>query len=142
MDRSLSVLNLLENAGGAIVGGADRALQQHGITLSQYRVLSTLEWSPRVQQRLIAELLGHTEASVSRQVRLLESAGLIETVLDVVHKRRRVLVATPKGMQVTEAANATVRDYMRETAAILPPGQFDLLVELLGKLDERIAKRQ
>lgn len=79
------------------------------IGLSQYRILSVLEWNPRVQQRTIADTLGQSEASVSRQIKILEKNGLVEVVKDPLNRRKHIARPTPKGMQITEAATALVR---------------------------------
>jgi DNA-binding MarR family transcriptional regulator len=68
-----------------------------------------LEWNPRVQQKAIAESLGQTEASISRQVKLLISKGLLTSKPDQLNKRKHVSAPTPLGMQITEAATNILR---------------------------------
>jgi DNA-binding MarR family transcriptional regulator len=89
---------------------SDQVLQEQlGIGLSQFKILMVLEWNPRVQQRTIAESLGQTEASISRQIKLLEGRGLLVAKPDPNNRRKHITTPTPLGMQMTEAATALVR---------------------------------
>lgn len=88
----------------------DQLLQEQlGIGLSQYKILMVLEWNPRVQQKAIADSLGQTEASISRQVKLLKSKGLLVTRQDPQNRRKHLTVPTTLGMQITEAASNIMR---------------------------------
>jgi DNA-binding MarR family transcriptional regulator len=89
---------------------SDQILQEQlGIGLSQFKILMVLEWNPRIQQKAIANSLGQTEASVSRQISLLKAKGLLVTKTDPNNRRKHITAPTPLGMQVTEAATAIMR---------------------------------
>lgn len=89
---------------------ADHLLQEQlGIGLSQFKILMVVEWNPRVQQKTIADSLGQTEASVSRQIKLLKKKGLLETKQDQHNRRKHITAPTTMGMQITEAATAIMR---------------------------------
>lgn len=89
---------------------ADQVLQEQlGIGLSQFKILMVVEWNPRVQQKVIADSLGQTEASISRQIKLLKSKGLLETKIDPQNRRKHITAPTTMGMQITEAATAIMR---------------------------------
>lgn len=83
--------------------------EQLGIGLSQFKILMVLEWNPRVQQRVVAVSLGQTEASISRQIKLLEGKGLLLARPDPRNRRKHITAPTPLGMQITEAATAIIR---------------------------------
>ena len=89
---------------------ADQVLQEQlGIGLSQYKILMVLEWNPRVQQKAIADSLGQTEASISRQIKLLKGKGLLVSKADPQNKRKHLTAPTTLGMQITEAATNIMR---------------------------------
>jgi DNA-binding MarR family transcriptional regulator len=89
---------------------SDQVLQEQlGIGLSQFKILMVLEWNPRVQQKAIADSLGQTEASVSRQIKLLKGKKFLVSRQDPQNRRRHITVPTTLGMQVTEAATAIMR---------------------------------
>ena len=104
-------LSYLLNHLAAVMGKqSDQILQEQlGIGLSQYKILMVLEWNPRIQQKAIADSLGQTEASVSRQIKLLKNKGLLSSKADASNKRRRITAPTPSGMKLTEAANDILR---------------------------------
>lgn len=101
---------LIQHLAGVMGRQSDQALQEQlGIGLSQFKILVVLEWNPRIQQNAIAGALGQTEASVSRQIKLLKGKKLLETKQDPQNRRRHITVPTPLGMQITEAATAIMR---------------------------------
>jgi DNA-binding MarR family transcriptional regulator len=114
---------------------SDQVLQEQlGIGLSQFKILMVLEWNPRVQQKAIADSLGQTEASISRQIKLLKAKGLLFSRLDPNNKRRHITTPTPLGMQVTEAATNIMRRSFGPEFASLGEDQIMQLVTGLQKL--------
>src|ERR1700761_9456249 len=96
---------LIQHLAAVMGRQSDQVLQEQlGIGLSQFRILMVLEWNPRVQQRAIADSLGQTEASVSRQIKLLKSKNLLVSKIDPSNRRKHITAPTPLGMQLTEAA--------------------------------------
>jgi DNA-binding MarR family transcriptional regulator len=80
---------------------ADESLkEQLGIGVAQFKVLEAIGRNMLAKQNNIAELLDQTEASISRQVKILERKGLIiiGTVMD--NKRARELSLTERGEEM------------------------------------------
>src|SRR5215207_8068182 len=104
-------LSYLVNHLAAVMGKqSDQVLrEQLGIGLSQYKILMVLEWNPRVQQKAIADSLGQSEASISRQIRLLINKGLLTSRRDSANRRKHITAPTTQGMQITEAATSILR---------------------------------
>src|ERR1700730_10242599 len=104
-------LSYLMNQLAAVMGKQSDQVgqEQLGIGLSQYKILMVLEWNPRVQQRTIADSLGQTEASISRQIKLLTAKGLLVAKPDPQTRRKHITAPTTLGMQITEAAIAIMR---------------------------------
>src|SRR5487761_1124155 len=101
MGPSNNINYLLLHLAAVIGKQSDQVLQEQlGIGLSQYKILLVLEWNPRIQQKSISDSLGQTEASISRQIKLLKKKGLLTTKADPANKRKHVSLPTPKGMQV------------------------------------------
>jgi len=101
---------LLHHLSAVINKQLDQTLkEQLGIGLSQYKILMVLEWNPRLQQRAIAESLGQTEASVSRQIKVLRDKRMLTSEVDSLNRRRHVSLPTTLGLQVTETANNLLR---------------------------------
>lgn len=77
-----------------------------------------LKINPRAQQNVIANHLGQTEASISRQVKVLKQKNLLTSKIDPKNRRRHLSVPTLLGQQITEAAtNILSHDFKREYAS-------------------------
>ena len=135
-------LNYLINHLAAVMGKqSDQALsQQLGLGLSQYKILMVLEWNPRIQQKAIADSLGQTEASVSRQIKLLKNKGLLESRLDPQNRRRHITVPTTKGMQITEASNDILRRSLGADVSRLDDNQLAQLSTGLQQLHQAVCR--
>lgn len=141
MGPTNGVLYLVDHLSAVLSKQADHLLQdQVGIGMSQYKVLMILEWNPRVQQRIIAKSLGQTEASISRQIKLLTGKGLLNAKQDPANKRKHITAPTPKGMQVTEAANDILRRNFGAAFSSLNDEQATQLITGLTNLHATICK--
>lgn len=132
---------LIEHLSSVITKQSDQILQEQlGIGVSQYKILMVLEWNPRVQQRTIALSLGQTEASISRQIKLLEAKGLLSARVDPKNRRKHITVPSTLGMQVTEAASAIMRRGLGPEYAAMGEDQMLQLIAGLQKLHAVICK--
>lgn len=132
---------LIEHLAAIIGKQSDQILlEQLGIGLSQYKILMVLEWNPRVQQRSIANSLGQTEASVSRQIKILTEKGLLVSKRDPRNKRKHITAPTPLGMQLTEAASNILRRSFGPEYSGLGEDQLMQLIAGLQKLHAIVCK--
>lgn len=132
---------LLHHVSTVLDRQVDQVLQQElGIGLSQFKILMVLEWNPRVKQRSIAASLGQTEASVSRQIKLLRSKALLEAKTDPQNRRKHITAPTPKGMQLTEAATAILRRNLGPELGDLNQAQLVQLTDGLQRLHRSLCK--
>ncbi|HET8991573.1 MAG TPA: MarR family winged helix-turn-helix transcriptional regulator, partial [Candidatus Saccharimonadales bacterium] len=106
----------------------------------QYRILMVLDWNPRVQQNVIANHLGQTEASISRQIKLLKDKGLLSSKVDPQNKRKHISVPTPKGMQITEAATDILRRGLSADFVSLGDDQIMKLTRSLQNLHKLVCQ--
>jgi DNA-binding MarR family transcriptional regulator len=132
---------LLHHLAAVIGKQSDQILQEQlGIGLSQYKILMVLEWNPRIQQKAIGENLGQTEASISRQIKLLKKRGLLISKVDPSNKRKHMSAPTPLGMQVTEAANDLLRRNFTSDFSNLGEDQILKLNANLQKLHKLVCR--
>jgi DNA-binding MarR family transcriptional regulator len=99
-----------------------------------YKVLSMIvARGPVKAGELVDEL--HTDKSVlSRQVRQLESLGLVESHVDDRDARARLLVATPAAVESVRAVRAQNQAELRARLAAWRPDEVATLAELLSRL--------
>jgi DNA-binding MarR family transcriptional regulator len=114
---------------------SDQILQEQlGIGLSQFKILAALQENPASQQKHIAFLLGQTEASVSRQVKLLQNKGMIETTVNPSNRREHITTLTLKGVRIIEAAQNVLANYQVGSLEHMPEKQQTQLLELLARV--------
>ncbi|MFT4532575.1 MAG: DNA-binding MarR family transcriptional regulator [Candidatus Saccharimonadales bacterium] len=84
---------------------ADESLKsQLSIGFAQYKVLEAINQNMLAKQNVVAKLLDQTEASISRQIKILQKKGLI-TVAEVMgNKRAKELSLTVVGDEIVSQA--------------------------------------
>jgi DNA-binding MarR family transcriptional regulator len=110
--------------------------EQLGIGFSQFKIMMALKWNPSVQQKQIADRLGQTEASISRQIKLLHDKGLLSTRISAENKREHITTLTPKGERLTEKSMELLNNYHAPTFASLSPKQQQTLIEILNTMHD------
>jgi len=95
--------------------------------LSQFKILRVLRAEPRTMQREIALQLGQTEASISRQVKLMLADGLLQSTRSPKDHREHLTMVTPKGERLAEAAITMLERYHQPTFANLSEKQQEQL---------------
>jgi len=114
---------------------SDQVLQEQlGLTLAQYKLLRLLGTGNRLPQKKLAYTLGQTEASVSRQIRLMAGRGIVQSLRDPEDKREHPVAITSKGEQVLAAAAQALDTYYAPSLAALPKKQAKQLHEGLHAL--------
>jgi MarR family transcriptional regulator for hemolysin len=118
---------------------ADQTLQEQlGIGYAQFKLLRELEDRPYLKQRDIATSLGQTEASISRQVKLMLAQGLLHITRNPRNRREHLTQVTAKGMKLTTAAADVLTKFHQPTLAALPDKQQAQLNEILGTIHSRV----
>lgn len=111
---------------------AEQLLQeQFGIGFSQFKILMALKWKTNVQQRQIAESLGQTEASVSRQIKMMHEQGLLANHVSAGNRRQRITSLSLAGDKMAEAAMKVLGDYQNEIFSELTAAHQKDLVDAL-----------
>ncbi|WP_433656264.1 MarR family winged helix-turn-helix transcriptional regulator [Nocardia sp. CA-128927] len=84
-----------------------------GLSYSQIRLLGTLEDIEPVTQHQLAQALAVSDPAVSRALRPLEEAGLVQIKTDPDHKRRRLVAITEAGRTAFHATGKPLADELR-----------------------------
>lgn len=114
---------------------ADQTLQERlGLGLSQYKILYMLQAYPGVAQKKLADYVGQTEASVSRQVKLLQEKGFVVSRVDAAERRKHLAALTGKGIKITHAANEIIDQFHEPLFGSLSSKEQAQLGTLLAKL--------
>ena len=122
---------------------SDQLLQEQlGIGLAQYKILTTLHEHPKVQQKVIANVLGQTEASISRQIKLLHKKGMLISPKNPQNQREHIASLTPRGMQLITAAETVLDSFHRTFFTSLSHKQQEQLGDILDTLHNKVCLLQ
>lgn len=137
MGPSNSIGYLLQHISEVLAKQSDQVLQERlGIGLSQYKLLIVLEQHPYLRQNEIAGQLGQTEASISRQIKIMQSKGLLQRAANPNSKRDRIATLTTNGLRVTEEANKILNNYHAPVYGALSTKQKQQLHDALNFMHE------
>lgn len=113
---------------------ADEMLkQQTSIGFAQYKVLAAVARNNLAKQNVIAELLNQTEASISRQVKILERKSLLHIGTVMGNRRARELVLTEMGEFELRQAEQNIELVQQQLLAGLTAHEQVILENLLEK---------
>lgn len=100
---SLRLSYLLHHLAFSLDRQSDQVLQERlGVGFSQFKILLVLSQHDKVRQRQIADFLGQTEASVSRQIKVLQNIGALQSRINPKNRRERIVVLMPAGEQLLD----------------------------------------
>jgi DNA-binding MarR family transcriptional regulator len=139
MNASDDLGYLLQHTAFVLARQSDQVLlEQLGIGFSQFKILLILEQSTGTKQKQIAEKLGQTEASISRQIKLSQDNGLLVSQVSPNNRREHIIRLTPKGIKVTQKAMEILNNYHSPVFNKLSERQQQQLRGLLTIMHESI----
>lgn len=130
---------LMQHVASLLSKQSEQILQERlGIGFSQFKILRVLQTNPQLKQREIAHNLGQTEASISRQVKLMLDDGLLRTTINPKNRRAHITVPTAKGLKLTEAAMDALAQYHAPTFEALNEKEREQLRSILETIHGRV----
>lgn len=112
MNFRSSIGYLLHELAHLIDAESDQVLMERlGIGFAQFKVLLVLEDRDEVTQKYIAQSLHQTEASISRQVSILQQKGLIQSKRSAENRRQHIISLTSRGSQMIDRATSALNSY-------------------------------
>ncbi len=82
--------------------------EQLDIGFAQYKVLEAINQNALAKQNMLAVMLDQTEASISRQIKILQKKGLITVVSVMGNKRAKELSLTRVGEGIVNEAQSLI----------------------------------
>jgi DNA-binding MarR family transcriptional regulator len=126
---------LLSRASGQVVRATNAALAEHGLRVRQYSVLAlACETPDGLSQRELATVLGLDPSQVVLLVDELVTAGLVERQAPEADRRTRLVVATPEGHRVREAARRDADVAVEAPLGLLGDAERDRLRDMLTRI--------
>lgn len=130
---------LLQHLASTLYRQSDQILQERlGIGLAQYKLLMLLQTLPSNGQRKLANHLGQTEASISRQLKLLVTKDLVVITTNPDNKREHTIALTTKGLKMAEAAADILAKEDHAMLTGLSSKQQEQLLQMLNALHDDV----
>lgn len=130
---------LLQHTAFVLARHSDQVLQEQlGIGFSQFKILLLLGHSDSTQQRELAVALGQTEASISRQIKIMADEGLVANQINPANRRQNITRLTAKGLRVTERATEILNHHHSPVFNELSDRQQIVLTDLLSTVHRAI----
>ena len=130
---------LLQHTQAIMYRQSDQVLQERlGIGMSQFKLLMMLSYEPNVQQRTLADNLGQTEASISRQIKLLIERGMLAITVNPANRREHIATPTVKGIKIADAAQEILDEYHAPVFDQFSEKQLEQMTQMITKMHEVI----
>src|SRR5271169_2195055 len=125
---------------GGLIDAGNRLVGDIGLTSAWWQVLGALSLSPApLPVAHIARNMGLSRQSVQRTAGLLAEKGLVRFETNPHHQRAKLVVLTPAGHASVSAAEQRQRPWARGMAAGLSKERIAAALEVLRRLDLRLA---
>lgn len=106
------------------------------MTPIQYGLLSILATRPNIDQFTIGEELGLDRANVAGILQRLESRKLITRVVDPENRRRKICLATAKGLALVKRYDQQMQECQKRLLSPLNAAERESFMTLLSRLVE------
>lgn len=106
------------------------------MTPIQYGLLSILATRPNIDQFTIGEELGLDRANVAGILKRLEARKLITRIVDEENRRRKLCVATSKGISLVKQHESAMKDCQIQLLSPLSAQERKIFMGLLSRLVE------
>lgn len=141
MRQATDITYALQHIASLLTKQADQVLhEQLGIGMSQFRILRMLEAKPQVTQQEIAIDLGQTEASISRQIKLMLHDGLLKVSRSPKDRREHITVLTQRGERLSVAADEVLNRYYQPVLVALGEKRLEQFDDALEAVHQTVCQ--
>jgi DNA-binding MarR family transcriptional regulator len=139
MPKADEIDYLLQHLTSLSARHSDQFLQEQlGIGYAQFKILRIVGEGLPFKQKYIADVLGQTEASISRQIKLLMSEGYITAKKDPRNRRVHLIEITAAGEQIYRASLGVLGKYRSTLLNSMSDKKQQNLVDLLTDLHSTV----
>ena len=104
-----------------------------GISLAQFMVLSVVDARPGAfNQQAVADRLGLTKGTVSRQIENAENAGLLTTAVSPTSRREKLATLTAEGTAIVRRGDALLSESQLSAFSALDDDDLRATIRTLG----------
>lgn len=130
---------MLHKIGSMMERTSDQVLfNEFGIGYSQFKILFALSHHEGVQQKEIAQFLGQTEASISRQIKLLKEVGSITVTLGEDDKKKHHIGLTATGQTLLDNALRVLGVFYEPILSVTSTPEQVALAKTLSRVHDQL----
>lgn len=120
----------------------DRRLKDLGMSQASWVAVASIARNEHpLSQSELAQELGVESATVVPLINRLVDAGLVERVLTERDKRKRLLVATPKGLELYHQVKAVADELREEILTVITPEEQEITRNVMTRLLREVEKK-
>ena len=120
----------------------NRRLKDLGMSQATWVAVASIARNEQpLSQSELAQELGVESATVVPLINRLVEAGLVERVLTERDKRKRLLVATPKGLELYHQVKAVADELREEILTVITPEEQEITQRVLTRLLHEVEKK-
>ena len=120
----------------------NRRLKDLGMSQATWVAVASIARNEQpLSQSELAQELGVESATVVPLINRLVEAGLVERVLTERDKRKRLLVATPKGLELYHQVKAVADELREEILTAITPEEQEITQRVLTRLLHEVEKK-
>jgi DNA-binding MarR family transcriptional regulator len=134
VEPTVCVCAALRTAGRRLTREYNRVLAPAGLTVNQYSILARLRRVGPLPLSAAADRLGLDRTSLSRELRPLVDAGLVETGTDERDRRKRIVAITGAGVEAERSARPLWRQAQESVASSFGAERTEHLLAELNDL--------
>ena len=117
-------------------------LDEHGLSMWAYVVLSRLGDEPLRGQAVLAQAIGADKTRIIDVLDDLQERGLIRREADPADRRARLLALTPAGRRTRDQVRRAIRREEQRVLKTLPPDERAVFLRALQRLAAHSAETQ
>lgn len=141
-NRQLSFSHLLYLTAHHWRLAVNRRLKDLGMSQATWVAVASIARNEQpLSQSELAQELGVESATVVPLINRLVEAGLVERVLTERDKRKRLLVATPKGLELYHQVKAVADELREEILTAITPEEQEITQRVLTRLLHEVEKK-
>lgn len=141
-NRQLSFSHLLYLTAHHWRLAVNRRLKDLGMSQATWVAVASIARNEQpLSQSELAQELGVESATVVPLINRLVEAGLVERVLTERDKRKRLLVATPKGIELYHQVKAVADELREEILTAITPEEQEITQRVLTRLLHEVEKK-
>ena len=141
-NRQLSFSHLLYLTAHHWRLAVNRRLKDLGMSQATWVAVASIARNEQpLSQAELAQELGVESATVVPLINRLVEAGLVERVLTERDKRKRLLVATPKGLELYHQVKAVADELREEILTVITPEEQEITRNVLTRLLREVEKK-